>query len=126
MMLIDALVGRRCVVRGSSISNFVQRDEFSFCSLLLGTRRLIRSDEPGRGVRGLLDMDTGALSDRAGKAIRQMTAGVEADGPVLLKAAGAERIGLIRAMQTGVTLRIGIGCGTGGDLPTSAMNEALH
>jgi hypothetical protein len=57
MMLIDALDERRRLVRDNSNSTFVQRDEF--CSLLLSTRRLVRSDEPGRGVRGLLDMDTG-------------------------------------------------------------------
>jgi hypothetical protein len=58
MMLLETIDGRGRTMRDGSSSIFVQRDEF--CSLLLSTRRLVRSDEPGRGVRGLLDVDTGA------------------------------------------------------------------
>ena len=38
-------------------SSFVQRDEF--CRLLLSSRKLVRADEPGGCVRGLLDVTTG-------------------------------------------------------------------
>ncbi len=58
MMLIETIDESRPTGQDSSNSTFVQREEF--CSLLLSTRRLVRSDEPRRGVRGLLDIDTGA------------------------------------------------------------------
>jgi hypothetical protein len=57
MMLTETIDKGRRSTRESSNTTFVQRDEF--CSLLLSTRRMVRSDEPGRGVRGLLDMETG-------------------------------------------------------------------
>lgn len=58
MMLIEKIDERRRTMRGGSNFTFVQREEF--CSLLLSTRRMVRSDEPGLRVRGLMDMDTGA------------------------------------------------------------------
>jgi hypothetical protein len=36
---------------------FVNRDEF--CKLMLSYRKLVRSDEPGNRVRGLLDIESG-------------------------------------------------------------------
>ena len=57
MMLTETIGDNRRTMYENSNSTFVQRDEF--CSLLLSTRRMVRSDEPGRGVRGLLDMETG-------------------------------------------------------------------
>ena len=58
MMLTETIGESRPAMHPSSNITFVQRDEF--CSLLLSTRRMVRSDEPGRGVRGLLDTQTGA------------------------------------------------------------------
>lgn len=37
--------------------SFVRREEF--CELLLSTRKVVRSDEPGGSIRGLLDLETG-------------------------------------------------------------------
>jgi len=36
---------------------FVNRDEF--CKLMLSYRKLVRADEPGNRVRGLLDVESG-------------------------------------------------------------------
>ena len=36
---------------------FVSRDEF--CQLMLSYRKLVRSDEPGSRMRGLLDVESG-------------------------------------------------------------------
>jgi hypothetical protein len=36
---------------------FVNRDEF--CKLMLSYRKLVRADEPGNRVRGLLDIESG-------------------------------------------------------------------
>jgi hypothetical protein len=58
MMLIETVEQRRRTIRDNLKSTVVQRDEF--CSLLLSTRRLVRSDEPRLGMRGLLDTETGA------------------------------------------------------------------
>ena len=38
-------------------SKFVQRDEF--CKLLVGNRKIIRSDVPAKQLRGLVDLATG-------------------------------------------------------------------
>jgi hypothetical protein len=57
MMFVETADDRRRAIRENANSTFVQRDEF--CSLLLSTRRLVRSDEPRLGVRGLLDVETG-------------------------------------------------------------------
>jgi len=60
MMLIEieTIHERRRAMRERSEFTFVQREEF--CSLLLSTRRMVRSDEPDLNVRGLLDTATGA------------------------------------------------------------------
>jgi hypothetical protein len=58
MMLTETIDERRRTMRESANFTFVQREEF--CSLLLSTRHLVRSDEPGIGVRGLMDVETGA------------------------------------------------------------------
>jgi hypothetical protein len=57
MMFVETVDDRRRAIRESANSTFVQREEF--CSLLVSTRRLVRSDEPRLGVRGLLDVETG-------------------------------------------------------------------
>ena len=43
--------------RAGANFTFVQREEY--CNLLLSTRRMVRSDEPGHHIRGLLDLETG-------------------------------------------------------------------
>ncbi len=57
MMLTEKTDGRRRAVRDRADFTYVQREEF--CRLLLSTRRMVRSDEPDRNVRGLLDTETG-------------------------------------------------------------------
>jgi hypothetical protein len=53
----DALRERRQALRQRPGLTFVHRDEF--CELLLSFKKLIRSDEPGMSVRGLLDVESG-------------------------------------------------------------------
>jgi len=57
MRMTGTLNERRRTLRERSELRFVQRDEF--CKLLLSSKKLIRSDEPGASVRGLLDLETG-------------------------------------------------------------------
>jgi hypothetical protein len=56
--------GRNATKRGAASKQrrrpdpvFVRRDEF--CQLLLSFKKLVRSDEPARHIRGLLDVTSG-------------------------------------------------------------------
>jgi hypothetical protein len=49
---------RRCVLRERLDCRFVEQDEF--CDLLVGFKKLIRSDEAAVSIRGLLDPQTHA------------------------------------------------------------------
>jgi hypothetical protein len=48
---------RRRALQQRPDQTFVERDEYF--ELLLSTRKLVRSDEPAVGVRGLLDVESG-------------------------------------------------------------------
>jgi len=47
----------RCDRQQPTENIFVNRDEF--CKLILSYRKLVRADEPGNRVRGLLDVESG-------------------------------------------------------------------
>ncbi|HVT28160.1 MAG TPA: hypothetical protein VHE81_09100 [Lacipirellulaceae bacterium] len=53
----EALSERRKLLRERPDHTFVRRDEF--CRLLLSNKKLVRSDEPGVRLRGLLDLESG-------------------------------------------------------------------
>jgi hypothetical protein len=57
MTISKTLGERRSDLRQRPGSVFVHRDEF--CQLLLSSRKLIRADEPGGRIRGLLDVESG-------------------------------------------------------------------
>lgn len=53
----ETLSERRRALRTRPGLTFVHRDEYF--ELLLGFKKMIRSDEPGVSVRGLLDVESG-------------------------------------------------------------------
>lgn len=53
----ESLGEQRAALRARPGFTFVHRDQF--CELLLSKKKLIRSDEPGICIRGLLDVESG-------------------------------------------------------------------
>ena len=54
---LNILLERRRQLRTQPGQKFVPREEF--CELLLSCKKLVRSDEPGVSLRGLLDVKSG-------------------------------------------------------------------